>query len=404
MGKTMTITPAELADIVKDQSAFWAPGAKLPAWLDTNSVIHGGESGFNERADVVVAADGTDLNEFWDEVMATIRLRNAPRDNLMNRLTTRVTTPVTEVLIPSEVSFEEASEYGQPVGIRGGGTRVFRGYDFKFYDLGVRYTWMALAEMDRSQLELNHQLALDADSKLIFLRVMKTLFNPLNVQGVGDKNEPVTMYKFYNGDGEVPPPYATYTHAGTHNHYLTSGNTGLTSVNVDAIALELGHHGYTLQNGYQLVLWVNKQEADRIRAFKTASGAAYDFVPNPALYGGQIFVPNNGQYVGGPQGVLEGEIGTYGPFHIVEEALIPAGYPVGLASGGPANLTNPIGLREHANAAYRGLKIIPGQRTQYPLIDSFYRRGIGTGIRQRGGGVVMQVTAAASYTVPGAYA
>lgn len=376
----------------------------IPAWLLADAPIIGDETGFNERADVIVAADGTDLNEFWNEVQDTIRIRNAQRNRLIDALATRVTSPVTSVLVPSSVDFEEASEYGQPVGIRGGGTRLFRGYDFKFYDLAVRYTWMFIAEADRRQLEMHHNLALDADNKLLFNKVMRTLFNSLNLNGVTDQNEPVTVYKFYNADGEVPPPYATYTHAGTHNHYITSGGATVTSANLDTLALELGHHGYTLQNGYQLVLWVNTTEAAVIKTFKTSSGASYDYVPNPAMYGGKVWVPNNGQYVGGPQGTLEGEIGTYGPWHIIEEAYIPSGYMVGLASGGPENLQNPIGIREHANAAYRGLKVIPGQRSDYPLLDSFYRRGFGTGIRQRGGGAVMQITASGSYTIPAAYA
>lgn len=378
----------------------------LPKWLmvGDEDLFQGFEAGFNEKADVVVAADGTDLNEFWNEVQDTIRLRNAKRSGLLNRLGYRVSGAITSVLIPSEMTFEEASEFGQPVGARAAATRVWRGYDFRFYDLAVRYTWMFLAEASRDQLEMQHALALEADTKLILNKVLKTIFNPLNVVGVGDLNEPTTVYKFYNADGEVPPPVGSYTHSGTHNHYITSGGAQVTSANLDALDVELGHHGYNLLNGYTLVLWVNKQEADRIRQFKTATGAAYDFVPNPTLYGGKIWVPDNGKYVGGPEGVVEGEIGTYGPFHIVEESSIPAGYMVALASGGEAHLNNPIGIREHANPAYRGLKIIPGQRSQYPLIDSFYRRGFGTGIRHRGAGAVMQITANASYTVPALYA
>jgi hypothetical protein len=377
--------------------------ADAPLMQET-SPLEGAERGFNERADVIVAADGTDLNDFWNEVQDTIRIRNAKRNRMLAALTTRVTSAITSVNVPSAVDFEEASEYGQPVGIRGAFTRMWRGYDWKWYDLAIRYTWMFIAEADRSQLEMNHNLALDADNKLQFNKVMKTLFNPLNVTGVGDKNEPTTVYKFYNADGEVPPPYATYTHTGTHNHYITSGGATVTSANLDAMATQLGHHGYTFANGYQLVLWVNTQEATTIKTFKTSTGAAYDFVINPATYEGKVWVPDNGQYVGGPRNTLPGEIGTYGPWHVVEEAYIPAGYMVGLASGGPENLQNPIGIREHANPAYQGLKIIPGQRSDYPLLDSFYRRGFGTGIRQRGAGVVMQVTTNGSYTVPAAYA
>lgn len=378
-----------------------------PAWLDwllDDLPVIGEERGFNERADVVVAADGTDLNDFWAEIQETIRIRNADRTRLIDALTFRVTGPIEQVTVPSEADFEEASEYGQPVGIRAGATRLFRGFDFKFYDLAVRYTWMFLAEADQNQLRQLNNTALEADTKLIFQKVMTRLFDPLNRNGITDKNEPITVFGFYNGDGEVPPKYKQNTFAANHNHYLVSGGATVTPANLTTLATSLEEHGYTLQNGYRLVLWVNKQEGAVIRTFKTTNGAAYDFVPNPELYGGAIWVPNNGQYVGGPQGRVQGEIGTWGPFHIVEEDYIPAGYMAAVATGGQENISNPIGIREHANPAYRGLKIIPGQRSDYPLVDSFYRRGIGTGIRHRGAGAIMQVKASGNYTVPAQYA
>src|SRR5690606_9672320 len=101
----------------------------LMAWLaddaPTSLATFGQEQGFNERADVVQAADGTNLNEFWNEVQETIRIRNADRSTLIDQLIVRVTGISEEVQVPSEVDFEEASEYGQPVGIRGTATRLF---------------------------------------------------------------------------------------------------------------------------------------------------------------------------------------------------------------------------------------------------------------------------------------
>jgi hypothetical protein len=376
---------------------------RVPAiqqWLLEDYNISGAEEGFNERADVIIAADGTDLNSFWNEVQETIRLRNLDRNRLIDALSFRVQGVTEEVQPPQEVDFEPASEFGQPQGIRTGATRLWRGYDFKFYDLAIRYTWMFLAEADQAQLRQLNNLALEADTKLIYQRVMKTIFNPLNLTGFTDKNEPVTVYKFYNGDAEVPPTYNYTTFSTAHNHYTISGNTAVTSANVDALSLQLTEHGYDLNSGYRMVLWVNKVEADIIRTFRTATGAKFDFVANPAYYGGAVWVPNNGQYVGAPAGTLENEIGTYGSFHVVQEGLIPAGYLVAIATGGQNNISNPVGLREHTNPAYRGLKVIPGQRSDYPLVDSFYRRGIGSGIRHRGAGAVMQVKASGSYAVP----
>jgi hypothetical protein len=73
------------------------------------------------------------------------------------------------------------------------------------------------------------------------------------------------------------------------------------------------------------------------------------------------------------------------------------------ATGGSANLTNPVGIREHANTGARGLQLVQGPLAQYPLQESYYRRGFGTGIRQRGAAIVMQITAGA-YAIPAAYA
>jgi hypothetical protein len=100
-------------------------------------------------------------------------------------------------------------------------------------------------------------------------------------------------------------------------------------------------------------------------------------------------------------------MGSYGGILIVEEAYIPSGYIVLLGSGGQGDLQNPVGLREHANAAYRGLRLLPGNQQRYPLIDSYYARGFGTGIRQRGGAAVMMIGGtgtSASYDPPVQYA
>jgi len=370
--------------------------------------LSGSDAGFNEAADALyAAADGTDLNEFWDEVQATIRLRNQARNRLVDLLTFKVTELATQVTLPNPVDFEVASEYGLPKGIRTTVNRFWRGYDFNFYDLAVRYTWRFIADADRRQLEQLNNAALEGDNRLVFNRIMRTLFNSLNSTGITDEHLPVTVYKFYNGDSEVPPPYKTNTFTAPHTHYLTtfgiSGSATLVPASVEGMNTQLDHHGYTTDNGYKKVLWVNPQEAAIIRTWRVATGATWDFLQTSALTGG-VVIPTNTQIVGQPQGIVPGQIGTYGPWHVVQEDYIPAGYLVGLASGGPDNIGNPIGIREHANPAYRGLKLIPGDKTGYPLVESFYQRGLGTGIRQRGAGVVCQVKGVdATYVIPAIY-
>lgn len=369
--------------------------------------VQGYEQGTNERADLLVeSADGTNLNEIWSEIQSTLAIWNRQRDTLISRLTYNVTGPIDTVAVPSEVDFEEASEYGQPKGIRGFAS-FNRGYDFKFWDLAVRYTWMFLAAANAGQIRNLNNMALDADNRLLFNKVLKTLFNPANLVGVADQNIPVTVYKFYNGDGEVPPKYKNNTFLGTHTHYSTTNalaaSATLVSDVIDALEADFISHGYTPSNGTDLILLVNRQEGAIMRSWRVASGDKYDFIPS-SNYGGGIIMPANSGIIARPQGEVENQIGTYGPFKIVEEEYMPAGYVTLLGSGGPDNLNNPIGIREHTNPNFRGLKIIPGARSDYPLTDSFYRRGFGTGVRQRGAGFIVQVTASNTYTVPAAYA
>jgi hypothetical protein len=364
----------------------------------------GAEQGYMERADIVFQTlDGADLNRMWNEFMETLRIRKEQRDRLIDMFIYPVNDVVEQIRYPVENDFEEASEYGVPKSQRMGPPFTV-GFDYRDYDLAQRFTWMFLRDSTQAQIEALHAEALDADNRLIFNKVFKTLFNPTNVLS-SMRDIPVTMYKFWNGDGTVPPKFKTTTHTGTHTHYLTTASASITSASLTAVEDHLYHHGYSIFNGYKLVILCNRQEGKVFRTLKVSGGFAYDFIPNNNV-GGGLFLPANSGIIGTPpEPPMTGEIGSYGPFHIVEEDYVPAGYFVALASGGPANLRNPIGFREHANPSFRGLQLIPGPRANnYPLIESYYTHGFGTGIRQRGAGVITQVTVSGTYTVPAIYA
>ena len=63
-----------------------------------------------------------------------------------------------------------------------------------------------------------------------------------------------------------------------------------------------------------------------------------------------------------------------------------------LHSGGPGSPNNPVAVRQHPNPAYQGLRVIPGHWANYPLIESFFARSVGVGVRHRGAAAVVQVT------------
>jgi hypothetical protein len=96
-------------------------------------------------------------------------------------------------------------------------------------------------------------------------------------------------------------------------------------------------------------------------------------------------------------------VGTYGPYLIVEHGTIPSGYLVAAASAGRSTSLNVVGIRQHSQASLQGVILKPGNNNAYPLIDSMFIRGLGTGVGRRGAAAVMQLTAGA-YAVPAAYA
>jgi hypothetical protein len=361
--------------------------------------------GYNAAADLVTqTSDGVDLNDLWNEYQQTVTLANAERQTMIDFLTFPVTNPTERVAQVSGAKFEKASEYGEPVGVRPGAAYFMLGYDFDWYDLAARYTWKFLADAPRNQVDAINSMALEADNQLIFEKVMDALFNPANrtadINGVQDVN----VYALYNGDGTVPPRYKSYIHDGDHTHYLTSGAATIDSTDIDTMVDDLVSHGYSKSNGMTIVALMNRREVSVARTWRVTGGDSNDFIPAVGSPG--AFLPVNQELLGGqPASSYRGlnVVGSYGDVLIIEEDTIPAGYVPMIATGGRANLNNPVGLREHENQSLRGLRLVKGPNPDYPLVDSFYNRGFGTGIRQRGGAIIMQITASATYTKPSSF-
>lgn len=373
--------------------------------------IAGGDRGYHARGDVLTQTqDGTDLNALWRDYQDMLASYNAKRNVLMDFLTWRTTNSYEELTgAAGLVDFEEASEYGEPVGVRLTPPPTSSlGYTFKWYDLAARFTWQFLADAQSQQVDQLANAAGEADNRLMFNLVMKTIFN--NTRRTNREGQ--TVYPFYSGvAGDLPPAVGTTTFADSHQHYVTSGGATITAPNLEALQTLLREHGYKRSAGYSLVLMINEAQENTIRQFRSiANGGtgSYDFIPaagtSPLLLPTDMQVMDNG--VQRPPAVLRGleVVGGYGEMTIVKSEYIPAGYTLAFATGGTANIQNPVAIREHPNAGLRGLRLVKGRTPDYPLIDSFYNRGFGTGVRYRGAGAVMQITTNANYTVPAAYA
>jgi hypothetical protein len=364
-----------------------------------------GPEGYNETADILTrTVDGVDLNELYEEIMATLRILNAQRAPLIEWLTFPVTEPFEEIMPAVTEDFEEADEFGQPVGIRLGPPWNM-GYDLKYFDLGIRYTFRYLGRAPAKQIRALNNTALDADQRLLLKTVLTQLFNNTNrTATLESTGTVVTVRPFYNGTVTAlpvaPPSWKSYVHTTTHMHYLSSGAATVTFGDLDEMYDHIYHHGY-VASGVELFLLVPRKNAKTIRTFRVAGGATYDFFPVVGSVEARMFGTLIGALPSVAAGKLDGfpgHIGDYGPIHVIEEDLIPDDYMILIASGGSRDTGNPIGLREHENEALRGLKLIP-QFERYPLRESFYHHAVGSGTRYPGKGVVMKVTAGA-YDIP----
>jgi hypothetical protein len=362
--------------------------------------------GYNETADILQrTVDGVPLDDLYNEFNATLQLLNAQRAPLVERLTFPVTTPFEQVMPIVADEFEEADEYGQPKGIRLGQPWTM-GYPLRYYDLGIRYTFRFLGRAPASQIRALHNSALEADQRLVMRTILTRLFdNTTTTATLEDTGTVVNVYPFYNGDVTAlpvaPPDWKSFTHTTTHTHYVTSGGATVVSGDLDDMYDHIYHHGYT-QGGTDIFLLCNRALGNVIRKFKVSAGDGYDFIPaanTPAATFLGTLVGSLPTSSGSAPNTFPGFLGDYGPIHVVIEDYIPTGYMVMLASGGKFADRNPIGLRDHENAALRGLKLIP-EFERYPLREAFYHHPLGAGVRHGAAGVVMQVTASATYVIP----
>jgi hypothetical protein len=268
-----------------------------------------------------------------------------------------------------------------------------------------------LADATTTMVEAVANAAVEAYNRLLMNTVFKTVFNATNLSATINQ-QPYTVYKFYNNDGTIPPTYKNNIFDGTHTHFKTTGGQGANSAvleptDIDVLVIDdFASHGYSQENGYRLVMMVNSAQGNTIRTFRAGTNSArYDFIPAVGQPGQLITLTQ--QIVGQSQiaNTLDGlnVIGNYGPIAIVQDDWMPTTHVFAFATGGQASLGNPIGLREHANANLRGLRLVKGRQPDYPLIDSFWAVGFGTGVRQRGGGIVLQLTSGTTYTAPAAF-
>lgn len=348
-------------------------------------------SGYLQRNDAIqtvsgtrTTADGQPLNEIWNDLLTRTALFNRYSDALVSMLTFEVTRAQERVAQYETPEFEAGTEYDTPNKVQL--SYVFRGFPLKNYDLGFGYTRQFLDDARGQEIQAIQAEVQNAYWNLQRRIVLRALFNNTNATVEG-----VSVKRLWNNDGEVPPTYRSFSHLGTHTHYLTTAGATVVSADLDDAETHLVHHGYG-ENGETLILHVNRADLPTIRGFTPYVPAASS--TRPQIISGPIV----GQ-TGSTSGFGINVEGYHGRWVIVENNDIPANYFLGTATGGTFANQNPVGLRVHENPTARGLRLHAGTFGELPIVGSVYDTYIGAGVRHRGGAVVMQETAGA-YTVP----
>ncbi len=402
LGSTGAIAPTLVAAADGgDLPYFQLFGAEPP--LDTRGYM-------DESAIVKATADGVDLNSIWKEVQTTLGIYNEERSAVAALVSYPTTLPADAVPQSlSAMNFEEASEYGVPQGVRLPNEALKVGYTLRDFDLASRATWKFLRDSDSRQVEALFASVIEADNRKVNTSILGRLFDP--AQRANEYEVPV--YALYTGtDGITPPPYLGREFPTTTSHYIASGGAVIDSSDVEDAARLVTTKGYGRKAGSKLLLLINPAEAEEVQTWRAGKPNGADPGAVGAIVAKHDYIPSAGApaYLE-PLGVVVGQpvsadynklpvLGSYGELLVIQSEFLPQGYFTVVASGGPSSDVNPVAVRQHTNAAYRGLRLIPGKTPGYPLQDSFFARQFGVGVRHRGAAACVQITAAAAYTAP----
>ncbi|MFV9634855.1 hypothetical protein [Mycobacterium neumannii] len=362
--------------------------------------------GFADQGQLLIneLADGVRLTDVYAEIQRAVEVYNQHKTTVASLLsypTTQAAAPIAQGL--AQEHFDVASEFGTPTALNPPVDVIKLGFQYADWDKATRFTWKFLRDATSEQVTDRVRNLLDADARLVQGLVLQRLFDPTP----GENDFAHTVYGLWNGDGIVPPSYMGRTFTGSHDHYLVSQGAELDSGDVEAAVRLVVEHGYGLgaDSGSQLVALFNPAEAEHVQSWRAgeenANGqtARFDFIPsaNAPTYLTQSSI------VGAlPPTDVDGVpvLGSYGKAWVIESMLVPAGYFAVFATGGPDSEQNVIARRMHPSPAWQGLRLIEGNWAKYPLVESFFQRGLGTGVRHRGAAAVVQIKASGSYEVP----
>jgi len=245
------------------------------------------------------------------------------------------------------------------------------------------YTFDFLKDASTSQIDDIQTEIYNADRNAIMNNVLNACFDGDTSRGFYNTYfDTEADMKAYSNEG-APPSYGQNTFTAAHTHYVPLGAVTITLTNITSAKHHLAEHGAVSK----LVAFINSQEVEvfeNLAGWNYATTATYLF-PNPII----------------DKTAIEGFQSRWLGIDFFVTEAVPAGYVMIVDVGSGGGYNKPVKFIEPNNASFRGLKVIDGNTVKdYPIIDSYFLRWMGSKVFRRGAGIVLQATSDASYETP----
>lgn len=325
-------------------------------------------------------------DKLWDYLDANMTAYNTIMNELTSLFTFEVDSAMTRFGAGGKFVMLPADEFSKP-----DAQKLGPGYDiglpYRQYQIGLGWTREYYRRKTAKEWAAEIDAMTAADQQMIIDQIRTVIFNPTNSTFRDPKYGNLAVKALLNGDSVPIPSFNGKTFdASTHTHYLVSGNTSPTLVNIQTIKVHLTEHG----NSGNLVLYVNEAQEAAVRALTP------DFVARQTLG----IVDPLGKYA-----IVNDEdaIGRIVDMEVRVRNWVPAGYLFGFNEFGPNSTLNPIARRMVVDFPEdNDLRVVATTTLadKFPLQAEYAERWIGFGAYNRSNGVCMQVKASGSYAVP----
>lgn len=295
-----------------------------------------------------------------------LEMYNSSPDPWVDRLATQVLAE--QMRVPqSPLRYEEDADGTNPDMQKV--QRRFLSFPLRTFTARNSFTLDGYEDMLVQEIMQEVEAGIKGDAEQVTGLMMSAIFTKRTAGSIG------TAYQasFWNGETDVPA-YGNNEFSGAHSHYAGTNSATLDASHIIAAAEDVAEHGYNPTIG----LFSIAQMSDLI-----------------ALADGTGHVNSQGRAQLVDDGVLRGPVPIAGIQCYVSN-YVPAGYFSVLDES-----VRPLGMREHLNPAYRGLRFtnLEGDANS-PLLSRRFRRRTGFGVRHLGAGACRQIVAATSYTNP----